>query len=121
MKKKIIGIFASIFIVAMFAVPVMAVSPNKVPITAYILTIVPDFTNLEIIETDGISHIENLRITGGIAIFPEGGTMPLAAGAYVDDPCEGVYNPKTDKSVYTFDEVWDLGDGTFFWNCPCKN
>ena len=108
------GILVSIFIVAMFAIPVMAVSPNKVPVTAYILSIGPDFTNLEIRETDGISHIKNLRIAGGIAIYPEVGAMPLAVGSYVDDPCEGVYNPKTDKSVYTFDEVWDFGGGNTF-------
>jgi hypothetical protein len=111
MKKKIIGFFASIFIVAMFAVPVMAASPNKVPVTAYITTVVPDFTNLDIRETDGVMHIENLRLTGGIVIFPEGGAIPLAVGAYVDDPCEGLYNPKAGMSVYTFDEIWTLDDG----------
>jgi len=111
MKKKIIGIFVSIFIVAIFAVPVMAISPNKIPVTA--TPIIGPFSNIQTRMTDGVKHIESLVIEGEIMIFPEGSTVPLAVGTFVDDPCKGLYNPKTGMSVYRFNEVWDFGDGTF--------
>ncbi|MFX1301033.1 MAG: hypothetical protein ACFFDE_08810 [Promethearchaeota archaeon] len=110
MKKKITGIVASIFIAVMFAVPVMAESPNKIPVKA--IPIIGPFMDIETRVTDGLVHIENLRIEGEIMILPEVGG-PLAVGTFVDDPCEGLYNPKTGMSVYTFDEVWTFSDGTF--------
>ena len=92
MKKKIIGIFVSIFIVAIFAVPVMAISPNKIPVTA--IPIIGPFSNIQTRMTDGVKHIESLVIEGEIMIFPEGSAIPLAVGTFVDDPCKGLYNPK---------------------------
>lgn len=120
MKKKIIGFLASIFIVAMFVVPVMAASPNEVPVKAIPIVTGFNFDNMQTRVTDGVLHIESLIIVGNILILPEGGGPPMAVGTFVDDPCDGLYNPKNGMSVYTFDEVWDFGVGTFVGTAHVK-
>lgn len=116
MKKKITGIVASIFIVVMFAVPAMAESPNKIPVKA--IPIIGPFSNIQTRVTDGVVHIESLRIEGEIRLFPEVGA-PLF-GTFVDDPCEGLYNPEAGMSVYEYDEVWTFSGGTFVGTAHVK-
>ena len=115
MNKKVLGFaLASIFL-AMIVAPVLAVSPNKVPVTAIILDMAPDFSNFIMKETDGIVHIQGLILTGPIAIFADDDPTPIPV-SYINDPCNILYNPKSGengRSVMEFNEVWTLEGGTF--------
>ena len=122
MKKKILGIFVIILILAMFSVHVMAKSPNKVPVKAIILDMAPNFDNMIIKETDGVLHIQNIILVGPIALFVDDDPTPIPVD-YVDDPCDILYNPKSGingRSVMEFTEVWNLDGGTFVGTAHVK-
>jgi hypothetical protein len=112
LRRRILLASVVLLFVAMLATPIvgtsMAKSPNKVPVQAFITGInyVGDVETR--ITDDGILHIEHLRMEGTIMIIVNGDDANPILVDWIDDPCDGVYNPTTDKSTLRFDEVWSI-------------
>jgi len=108
MNKKILGLLASLLIVTMFAVPVMAAKPNKVSARAVIYTLgceIDPTTDIRITD-DGIEHILYLKMWGIIELYQGDNPTPIIVDWV--DICDGLYNPRSNKSVWRFDEVWQI-------------
>ena len=90
----------------------MAKSKHKLPATATPTSNIPDMDTFELTYTKG--GIEKFAITMSGSI-----TLNSKPGEYVDI-CVGIYNPRSDKGVYTFEEVWTFEGGTFVGTAHVK-
>ena len=111
MNKKILILSLSLLMV-ISVVPVMAISKHKLPATATPTSSIPDPSTIELTYTKG--GIEKLAVTMSGSI-----TLNSNPGTYVDI-CVGTYNPRSDKGVYTFEEVWTFDGGTFVGTAHVK-
>jgi len=109
-NKKLLGIALAFVFLAMLAAPVIAKSSNKVPAEAVIYTTGFDPTTLDIrVTDDGIEHIIYLEMWGIIELYQGDNPTPIIV-EWVDI-CEGLYNPRSNKGIWRFDEVWTI-DGS---------
>jgi hypothetical protein len=109
--KSLIFVFGLIMLFSIIA-PAMAKSPNKTPVTVTI-TGITGMTFPEIrVTKGGIEHLEYWSFWGTLDIAVEGEAIPISAEWF--DICVGTYNPKNNKAVYRFDEVWTLPNGDTF-------
>jgi len=107
-KSKVLGIAVVFLAIAILATPVMAAPTNKVPARAAItvLGFEMDPTTDVRVTDDGIEHISYLMMYGTIELYEGDNPTPIIVDWV--DICEGLYNPKCDKSVWRFDEVWSI-------------
>jgi len=110
-KKSLIFAFGLIMLFSIVA-PAIAGSPNKTPVTVTITAITGMILPPEIRVTEsGVEHLEYFKFWGTLEIdvYGEGTPVPVE---WVNI-CVGTYNPKNNKGIYKFDEVWTLTGGTF--------
>jgi hypothetical protein len=111
-KKNLIFVFGLIMLFSVIA-PTIAGSPNKTPVTVTITGIDGMILPPEIrVTKGGIQHLEYFSFWGTIGIAVEGEATAIPV-EWVDI-CVGTYNPKNNKAVYRFDEVWTLPNGDTF-------
>jgi hypothetical protein len=117
-KKKVLVVAVALMAVAMLATPfvgtVMAAPANKVPARAAITTLgyeIDPATDIRVTD-DGIEHITYLMMWGIIELYEGDNPIPIIVDWV--DICEGLYNPKCDKSVWRFDEVWTIDGAPAF-------
>lgn len=111
-KKTPIFVFGLILLFSIIA-PAIASSPNKTPVICTItaltgMTTPPDIT----VTKGGIVHLQYWSFWGTMDISVEGETNPVSV-EWVDEVV-GTYNPKSNKAVYKFTEVWTLSNGDTF-------
>ena len=118
MNKKILILSLGLLLLLSFLAPVMATSKNKSPATATPTTNIPVMTTIDLTYTKG--GIEKFAITmgGAITINLNDGEGDVF-GTYVDI-CSGTYNPRSNKGVYIFEEVWTFAEGTFVGTAHIK-
>ena len=111
MNRKVLGCALVCIFLAMLATPVMAAPANKVSARAAITTLgfeIDPTTDIRVTD-DGIEHILYLKMWGIIELYQ--GDNPTPTIVDWVDICEGLYNPRSNKGVWRFDEVWTI-DGT---------
>lgn len=117
MKKKVLVTVLALALV-LLATPlvgtVIAEPANKVPARAVITTLgfeIDPTTDIRVTD-DGIEHISYLMMWGIIELYEGDNPTPIIVDWV--DICEGLYNPECDKSIWRFDEVWEIdGDPAF--------
>jgi hypothetical protein len=113
-KRKILLTVLALAVVLLatpFVGTVMAAPANKVPALATITTTgfeIDPTTDIRVTD-DGIEHILYLKMWGIIELYQ--GDNPTPTIVDWVDICEGLYNPRSNKGVWRFDEVWTI-DGT---------
>ena len=113
-NRKILGLTAVLVTLAMLATPVMAKPANKVSALATITTTGFEINPATDVRTtdDGIDHILYLKMWGIIELYQ--GDNPTPTIVEWVDICEGLYNPRSNKGTWRFDEVWTIDGNEAF-------
>ncbi len=113
MSKIIIPLVLGLFMTLAFVSPVLAENPNKVPVSAALLSAGrgTDYSTMILWTSEGgIAHLDYVHLWGKLNIYVNG--VETYANVPYDDIISGNYNPKTMVGNWKYDEVWTLPGGT---------